>query len=415
VTGLPRVAIVYDIGAAVPIDILADLDGIAEPVFVLPDTEHGRHVAGLLVDLAEVCDVDGVGARRPDGITTFSDFQLDTTARLATDLGLPFHSPGAAADITRKFRQRTLLNAAGVGPVPTALVTDARSAAAALAAVPLPAVLKPNRGVGGTDTYPIDAGDELWRLLDRLPGLSSAAPDDGYVLESRLVAAPVEDPWAGFVSVESVVHGGDVEHVGVTGKFGICPPFRERGGYVPPRPGEVDQTAVFDLAGRALAALRVGDSVCHTEIMLTADGPRIIEVNGRAGGHVVDLFRRGYGISLIELAARLALGEKPDLTRTEPAGVAYHCFGIAPAAATRLVQATGLAAARDLPEVERLDLTVDIGSFLDWRRGFRERIYTCRGTVNSHDELAAFLPRLERLLGLAYECDEPGDRNMHVS
>jgi hypothetical protein len=400
---LPRVAIVYDIGAAVPSDILTSLDDVAEPIFVLPDNEYTRKVAKLLAGLAEVTDPAGVADHKPDGITTFSDFQLDTTARLARRLGLPFHAPEVAADITRKFRQRTVLNAAGVGWTATALVTDRNSALRALDEVALPAVLKPNRGVGGTDTYLVESPDQLLRLVGELLGRASRAADDGYVLETRLFGEPATAPWAGYVSVESVVAGGLVNHLGITGKFALSPPFREHGGFLPPRPGSVDEAALFDVTGRALTALGIADAVCHTEIMLTAGGPRIIEVNGRPGGNIQDLFVRGHGVNLIELAVRVALGETPEMRLRVADRVVFHYFGLAPLAARRLAAVPGLDEVRALPEVDRLDLNVAPGSPLDWRRGFRERIYSCRGSVPRHQDLAEFLPCMQRLLGVTFD------------
>ncbi|MFI6067013.1 acetyl-CoA carboxylase biotin carboxylase subunit family protein [Micromonospora sp. NPDC051227] len=399
---LPRVAVVYDLGAAVPLDILTDLEGVAEPIFVLPRTDYGRKVAEMLTDIAEVCDVDDVAARRPDGITTFSDFQMDTTARLAQELGLQFHTPLAAATITRKFLQRTALNTCGVGHAATALITNRLSAAQALEKVPLPCVLKPNCGVGGTNTYLIESAKELRCLVDDLLGDRTSNLDDGYVLETRLVPAPVEEPWGGYVSVESMVSGGRVQHLGITGKFSLSPPFRERGGFVPPLPRSVDEEAVYDLTTRALTALGVGDSVCHTEIMLAEDGPQIIEVNGRAGGNIVDLFRRGHGISLVDLAVRLSLGQEPEVASQSVEKVVFHYFGLAPVDACTFSRAAGLDDVRKMPEVERFDVIVRPGSPLDWRRGFHERVYTCRGSVADHDALAEFLQRMEGLLDPTY-------------
>jgi hypothetical protein len=174
---------------------------------------------------------------------------------------------------------------------------------------------------------------------------------------------------------------------------------------VPPLPGTVDEAALFDLTGRALSALGACDSVCHTEIMITETGPEIIEVNGRVGGNIQDLFLRGHEVNMIELAARVALGEDPEVRPAAVDGVVFHYFGLAPTSARRLDAMPGLDAARDLPEVDQLDLRVPVGSPLDYRRGFLERIYACRGRVHDHDELASFLPRLERLLDTRFEED----------
>ncbi|MFC4856917.1 ATP-grasp domain-containing protein [Actinophytocola glycyrrhizae] len=398
-----RVVIVYDLGAAVPVDILTSLHGVAAPVFVLPDSAYGRRIATMLDGIAEVAGEHELAELEPDGITTFSDFQMDTTARLAESLGLPFHSTEVAADITRKFRQRRVLNDAGVGGTPTALITDRVSALRALDEVPLPAVLKPNRGVGGRNTYLVESREQLLRLVGEHIGGVVCADDDGYVLEKRMVGQPADEPWAGYVSVESMVRSGVVTHLGITGKFALSPPFREHGGFVPPRPGQFDEDVLFEFAARALTALGIRDGVCHTEIMLTADGPEIIEVNGRSGGNIYDLFLRGHGVNLIELGVRIALGDTPEVAPRTPEEVVFHYFGLAPLSARRLTAVPGLENVRAMPEVSRLDLNVPPGAELDWRRGFRERVYSCRGSVPSHGELAGFLPTMRRTLDARYD------------
>lgn len=395
---MDRVAIVYDVGGATPTDILTSLDNLVEPVFVLPDSERNSQVADMLSDLVPVARCDETAAFKPKGITTFSDFQLETTALLAEELGLPFHSPSAARNLTRKHRQRTILNEHGIGDTPTVLITDADSARRAADLVPLPGVLKPDKGVGATHTYPVDSREELLRLVTSLVGAG-----EGYVLEARIPGEHVEEPWGHFVSVESAVHDGGIQHLGVTGKFALSPPFREHGGYLPARAGSVDIPAVLDLTTRALTALEAGSSVCHTEVMLTEDGPRIIEVNGRLGGNIHDLFLRAHCLDLIQLATSLALGEPPRIEPSSSDQVVFHYYGLAPMRARRLVAVNGLAAVRALPTVDRMDLRVKPSSTLDWRHGFLERIYACAGRVRDHEELADFVGRIDELLEIEYE------------
>lgn len=403
---MDRVAIVYDVGGATPLDILTSLDNVVEPIFVLPESEHNSQVAGMLTGLVPVARRDELAAYKPRGITTFSDFQLETTALLAEELGLPFHSPAAAHNLTRKHRQRTILNEHGIGDIPTGLITDAASARRVADLVPLPGVLKPNRGTGATHTYLVESRKELLRLVTSLVGADPCMPDRDYVLETRIPGAYVDEPWGHFVSVESAVHEAGVQHLGVTGKFALSPPFRERGGYLPVRAGSVDMHAVLDLTTRALTALEAGNSICHTEIMLTEDGPRIIEVNGRLGGNIHDLFLRAHCLDLIRLATGLALGEPPRIAPSPCDQVVFHYYGLAPMRARRLVAVPGIDTVRDLSSVDRMDLRVKPGSALDWRHGFLERIYACAGRVRDHEELADFVARIDELLEIEYEYGE---------
>ena len=58
----------------------------------------------------------------------------------------------------------------------------------------------------------------------------------------------------------------------------------------------------------ALRALGVRSGITHTEFKLTADGPRLIEVNGRLGGFQHELQQRAAGQDLLELALAVACG-----------------------------------------------------------------------------------------------------------
>jgi hypothetical protein len=66
-----------------------------------------------------------------------------------------------------------------------------------------------------------------------------------------------------------------------------------------------------------------------TEIKLTSEGLRVIEVNGRIGGGVPDMLRLASGVEIVKLAMRAALG-LPSEVEGLPAvsGVAYRFFSL---------------------------------------------------------------------------------------
>jgi hypothetical protein len=99
----------------------------------------------------------------------------------------------------------------------------------------------------------------------------------------------------------------------VTGKLRLVPPFRECGQFWPARLDAVLEESVLRLADQAIKALDVATGVLHTEIKLTPDGPRIIEVNGRVGGYIPELARRAASIDLVDVAAWIACGERVDI------------------------------------------------------------------------------------------------------
>ncbi|MFD9948502.1 ATP-grasp domain-containing protein [Nonomuraea sp. NPDC059023] len=357
------------------------------------------------------CDVVGrpydevaglLAAYAPDGIVTYSEFQLEWTAHVAAGLGLPFHDPRVVRDLTRKHDQRMILNAAGVSSTRTFLVNDMGSARAAAAGVTFPCVLKPNVGAGARDTYLIEDAGELLDVAAGLLARPARGDAEAYVVEERMTGCSVGWPWGDYVSVESIVSSGAVTHLGITGKFALAPPYRERGGYLPARLDGWDPAAIEDVAGRAIAALGVRTGICHTELKMSPDGPAVIEMNGRLGGNIYDLFLRGRGLNLVAVGARIALGEDVDVPAPPSGGVVFHYYGTSPMRVSQVTRVDGVAEARALPGVTRLTMQAEPGAVADWRHGVRGKMYACCGQVDTHEELARLIDQVERTVDIGY-------------
>ena len=92
----------------------------------------------------------------------------------------------------------------------------------------------------------------------------------------------------------------------ITGRFPLAPPFRETGFFIPATLGAEQKARVLDLAGQTLRALGVEHGAAHTEIKLTAEGLRVIEVNGRIGGGVPEMLQLAAGVDIVKLTMRAA-------------------------------------------------------------------------------------------------------------
>lgn len=387
---LPLLAVVHDFGSVSPVDVLMSARKLCDVVFVCDRTALDAGVA----DLARVCDVTGLGPSevermvadlRPDGVITFSEYQLRTSAALAAALGLPHLSPRVAAVLTDKFRQRTVLRDAGVDATRCRVVHRLDELPAALADVGLPAVLKPRHGAGSTDTCQVDSAAEAEEALRRFLPTGKE-----FVVEELLRGDPtvVGPAWGDYVSVESVVAGGTVRHVCVTGRLPLAPPFRESGMFIPAALDAGWTARVEDLAEAAIRALGVTDSVTHTEIKLTPDGPRVIEVNGRAGGYVSVTLRSAARFDLLGAAIRVALGHDPAIGELEFRQVAYQRQLVAPRDATTLVDVGDVDRIRAVPGVRDVTVTGVPGQALHWRDGTMGCVGVVSGAAADHRELA---------------------------
>lgn len=350
-----------DVVVASSRDVLArrpDAAALAGTTLVL-----ARDLAELPQVIAEARDTVPV-----QGVFTVSEDAVATTAVIADRLGLPGLPVSAVPALSDKLAQREALRAAGV-PTPAFAEVDAADGSddvtALLDKVPLPAVLKPTHGSGSALVYRCHTPGELRAALaGRATAHASAggaiAVDSRYLLESLLVGVP-SHPVPGFapyVSVETLVEHGVHHHLAVTDRFPLAAPSLETGMMLPSCLDSADRSAVEAAASDALRAVDLRHGVAHTEVMLTADGPRIIEVNARVGGALPYLFPLAFGCDVVTQAARLAL----DLPVARQVSLNGHAMFVAPQhhIGRTVIRVDGIADAARLPGV-RAAIPAEVG------------------------------------------------------
>ena len=391
-------AILYDADAFPVMQLLEAAGDVARLIWVADGSApESFHTLTLLARLGKVVDVAGrtpgeIAAALRDagcgGLIAFTDNWLRPGAEIALELGVRFHTPDVAEVLTDKLLQRQRLAASGIAVPAFATIPAAPSEeqlSAALAAVPLPAVLKPRAGSASRDTSHIeDAGD----LGHALAG-SATDGGGGWLLEQFLPAAATDTdrPWSDVMSVESIVQRGECRHVTTCGRFPFAPPFRDTGGFLPAALTAAELGAAEEMAAAAIAALGVSDGVCHTELKITPTGPRIIEVNGRVGGHVPELLAMVDGPPLIEWAMRIAMGQALAPRAFTPRAVAYFLCEQSPVEAHEVDAISGLNRTLELDGVTQIRPRKLAGSPVDWRAGATDYVYAVEGTAPDHATL----------------------------
>ena len=119
------------------------------------------------------------------------------------------------------------------------------------------------------------------------------------------------------ISVDSAVHRGEVTPLCLAHKqIGYNPYCIEVGHYVFGNEPLLENPQLLKLLRDTHEALGFKDGVAHTEIMLTANGPKIIEVNGRIGGDMIGyLALLASGVDSAVAAADVACGRAPSPSR----------------------------------------------------------------------------------------------------
>jgi len=352
----------------------------------------------LLKRLGTVVDVTGqsdeqaaevLAPYEPDGIIAFSEPQLMRAALIGAQLGLPVQSAETVTRLTNKGAQREALLAAGL-PIPgfraVAADADATVRSEVCATVRYPVVVKPQAGVGSRGTYHVEDADELARMLE----LEQQERTGDLLVEEMLRDSwPREqEPYADFVSVESIVARGRLSHMAVTGRSTLAEPYRETGHFIPSNMPPDVCAEVIEVAGRAVRAMGSDIGIFHTEIKITPDGLYVIEVNGRIGGSIPEIF--GFAtenkFSILDVAARVALGEAVRIDELVPCPrVGYSLWAPPPVGATRLTRLDNLDAVRRVPGVQALFVNRQAGDALSWRAGWSSRLYTVYGVADDHE------------------------------
>lgn len=401
----PTIAVVFDFGSATAIELCVAADGVCDIVFVCdPMSSYVAETLPMLRSFGTVVTtvdgIDDVVAQLREigveGVATFGDAQLVTAAEIGAALELPFHSVATARMLTDKDAQRRRLAERGVAPVRFAAV----SSAAALQDVGVPAVLKPRRGAGSRNTVLVSDDDGYAAAV----AAAVASGDTDLILEEQLIGDPTVagEAWGDYVSVESLVQGPEIVHLGVTGKPRLAEPFRETGAFFPSTVSEEVRSHVEKITEQALRALDIRAGLCHTELKFTSSGPRLIEVNARLGGYLNDVYARSAGVELLRLALRAALGVVRDVSPAQPHQVAYQFFVAPPVWARVVERIDGLEDVRALRGVQSVDVWHPVGAALDWRRGTASAVAVVRGTAADHGALAETIRAVGTSLTVTY-------------
>lgn len=259
---------------------------------------------------------------RPDGIMTLAtDMPMRALAAATSKLGLPGISFDTAIKSTDKGEMIKAFEEHGVEHPWYYIVDDEDQFTAIVDKVTYPCVMKPTDNAGNRGVCYCASKDELLKEY----AYSHENSRSGHVIIEEYMAGEE-------VSVEIVVYKGEAHILAVTDKSTLGKPyFVEIGHSEQSQKSAETVAAIKDLATRAVKAVGIDNSPAHVEIMVTKEGPKIVELGSRMGGgcittHLVPL---STGIDMIRSVMDLALGMEPDLEPKFDKGSALrHIVGV---------------------------------------------------------------------------------------
>jgi biotin carboxylase len=250
-----------------------------------------------------------------DGIITVCDYYIDTVAEVAHALKLPHAFSANVATARRKHLVRWALERAGLPNPAFEITTSWDATREAGDRIGYPLIVKPSALASSAFVRLARNEVELHEAFQALDGFQqnfrAQAREPIWLLEEYMIGEEV--------SVEACTYRNETTIIGITDKSVTGSPyFIEDGHMFPARLDPPLADAVCTFVWRALQAVGHDHGVTHTEVKITSDGPRLVEINPRPpGNYIVELVQRVTGIDLLAVHTHLALDLPLDLTRQE--------------------------------------------------------------------------------------------------
>lgn len=250
-----------------------------------------------------------------NGIMTLaSDMPMRTVATVAEEMNLVGISEETALRATDKAEMREALKKANV-PVPMFFEVDNKkeylNAVCQVKEAGYKCIIKPVDNSGSRGISLLPNYNEV--TIERAFNYSKEYTRSGSLMVEEFMEGPE-------VSVETLSISGKCHVIQITDKLTTgAPYFVEMGHSQPSQLAENVKQKICEIAIAANKAIGIENGPSHTEIKVTKDGPKIVELGARLGGdnittHLVPL---STGVDMVECCIKIALGETPQI---------YHRF-----------------------------------------------------------------------------------------
>lgn len=318
----------------------------------------GFKVPGVIKEVISTIDtpaiVEAAKKHQIDGIMTLAtDMPMRSVAAVAKEMRLIGITEDTAIKATDKSVMRQVLQEHGV-PVPKFYkVSNIDEYLSAVRSFSEPFVVKPTDSSGSRGIYLVKDPDNLEQIKAAYSYTKQYSHNGVVVVEKYMVGPEV--------SVETLAMDGNVRVIQITDKITTgAPHFVEIGHTQPTRLSEETAEEIKKVAVAANHAIGIGNGPSHTEIIVTSEGPKIVELGARLGGdcittHLVPL---STGVNMVERCIRIALGERSE---TEPKFTRGSAIRYIKQHAGTVQKVEGIEIARSMPGVKQISIVHGVG------------------------------------------------------
>lgn len=342
-----------------------DVEGVRKEVISTIDIP-------AVVECAKKHNIDGV-------MTLASDMPMRTVAAVANELGLVGISDDTALKATNKAVMRAALKEGNV-PIPKFFrVTNEAEYRKVVSNFQSPFVVKPADNSGSRGIYLVNNIEDCDSISAAYLHSRSFSRNGDVVVEEYMVGPEV--------SVETFTVNGTCHIIQITDKITTgAPHFVEMGHTQPSQLSDETKQEIMDVARAANRAIGIMNGPSHTEIIVTEEGPKIVELGARLGGdcittHLVPL---STGVNMVEACIKSALGEVPDINPTVSMVSAIRFFN---QNSGTIKCITGIEEAEQLEGIKQISMVHTVGEKLHAVESSSDRVGFIIVQANSLDSV----------------------------
>ncbi len=248
-----------------------------------------------------------------DGIMTIaSDRPMLTVAKVAEELNLIGIDEQTAINATNKSKMRDALKKSSV-PIPMYFSVDDynqyKEAVEKIKNKNYKCIVKPADNSGSRGIRLIENYQE--QELEKIYKYCKENSNSGRLVVEEFMQGPE-------VSVETISYKGNCNVIQVTDKITTGPPYFVEMGHNQPSSLDKDTLEkIKKVAIDANKAIGIENGPSHTEIKVTKDGPKVVELGARLGGDNITTHLVPYstGVNMVKASINIALGQEIDVRK----------------------------------------------------------------------------------------------------
>lgn len=308
---------------------------------------------GKTLEIARSHNVEGV-------MTMSTETCVPSVAYVAEKLALPGIGIEASIHATNKLSMRECFALAKVPSPRFVKMLSLSDAEDILRTIGLPAAIKVPDTSGSRGFSIIEKPDQL----DKAFREAFTVSEEGFVLVEEFMEGTE-------VGGEAFCYDGKMLMAYITNKKNTPPPYYIPLGHsLPSGLDEAMQDRIKNLVYAGIKALGIVSGPVNFDVMITREGPKIIELGARLGGNCLPTIVKYHsGIDTVEAAIRLAIGEDPSELFTNSRAVPVAVRLITSDKGGTLVTARFPAGMEQKPEV--------LEHHLDIKKGDPVHPFTC--------------------------------------